>query len=689
MQKVTIYSHYDYDSSYHNTRLFTSIAEQKEYFNDRVYTVLEGVNFIYNNLLETSFEFVFDNSSNISEILNCNYLSVDDEEREDITLYYYITDTTLNSMGEVTMFLKLDVMQTYLMHLQFDDAFINRGNVDRYDVHTINNDKYLTFKSNADSKFFKTEPLRFTTKYPVMRRELKPDYSTCPSEVAEFLKRAVRGWIRIFVKAQKYRISITEITAVTTASKSFENRFGTADEVNALGLNEDVAVLILPLVNVGYNITVNDTFEQADLHTGKWSHEYLQFILEALNPAYVFDIQLSTNSPLDYFNSIANYTISGNNLVLNVDPAVPGYSSTYKALSFNESTYNIFFLNAILDNYQEHYSASVKANANSEDIEFVPIINANEIMTNNVPQTRNPLHNPKLYNLQFSELVIDNLGNNTGIYNPLALNVNVMHNKTIDSLLNDKKLSVYANIINTLENSNSFVRVEGVENSLYNENTTNNVNSGGCVNNEILDIPFYVDKLQDYVANNKNWKAQALLQPIERASAGVATSTKPSEALTSIAGGVIGTVLAFVNTTLQEDNLSSAPGNVKNISNSPFFKHNVLALNPYATFYTLTPKERKELDDFNNYYGFTINEIDNPHKYFNNRLYHDYVKFIPTNFRLIINNEEKPLGELLKNEIRVILTEGIRLWHTDSIDFTKENPEISIFGGVTNGSNDN
>ena len=194
MQKITIYTNYPFDSSYENTRLFDTEEERLDYFNARVYTTLNGVNFTFNNLYKTTIEFTY-TGKDITEFLNCNYLSVENEG--EMTLYYYIIESRLNSGCECTLALELDVMQTYLFYLDFENAMIERAHLDRF--IELSNHK-LIFNGKYDTKLFKKEPITFDSTYPAKGLVIDP-YAQISSITAvnSFFSTHCYGWIKLFV----------------------------------------------------------------------------------------------------------------------------------------------------------------------------------------------------------------------------------------------------------------------------------------------------------------------------------------------------------------------------------------------------------------------------------------------------------------------------------------------------------
>jgi hypothetical protein len=663
MQKVTIYTNYPFDSSYENTRLFNSVEEQQEYFADRVYTTLNDVNFIYNDLIETKFEFVFEDG-NISDLLNCNYLSVEDltEDRDDITLYYYIVNSKLNSYGQVEMLLKLDVMQTYLMYLKFDHAFIQRAHLDRFDEHTNGTTRLLTFKGDKNSKFFKSEPLNFTAQYPVYRRELRHDLSEFTNK--DGYNDIILGWIKIFVdSSHTYTYSSQQFIIDNCESYGVGNEF-----------DLNTGVILLPILATGYSGEISYTFNGV---TNNYPFEQflLPFICKIINPSYIYDIQFSYELPIEFYQdnviSIDTTTPVTPTVRFNIDSLV-GYNYSARVITSED----ICLVCARYINRQETWY--IESSADIGLFTLFPRISPNDIYSDGVAKTRNPLFNPKLYNMQFSMLKIDNVGSDDYDYNLLALTPNIFRNFA-DFFTGSRRLKFIGNCVNTVMSQNTFFRVKGYGTSLYNTDCEDNLNIG-CVNTEVLSIPFVSNQLQEYVAEHKNWIMQALLQPVVQGGKNIVSAKSNAEALSALGGAVVDTVVAGINVGLQEDNMFNAPNNLKNSSNAFYFKMSNTFPKPYATCYTLTPKEQKELDDFCNYYGFTLNELDSPNAYFKTRMYHNYIKFMATNFSVQYNGTKKPLSETLKAEIRSIMANGIRIWHVDEIDFTKENPELSIWG---------
>ena len=270
MAKITLYQNYPFDNSYKDTRLFNNLNEQRSFFaNLTPQIVVENVTFSYGSLLRTRFNYDFSNDSIDSSLMNYNYLSVENEENvNDRVLYYFIVETYHYDSGNVEFTLELDVLQTYLIDLQFDKCLIKRAHLDRY---IDNGDGTVSFKSDKNSPFFKAEPLQYKSQYLVNRYELwqydntivDPTFSNSQQDILQTLhNKNVNGYVYIFVdKNHNFNFGISgsdyPVTQNYSQEKAVDNDFG----VYIVPINRTSNTIIISLFNKN---TIFD-FEKLDV----------------------------------------------------------------------------------------------------------------------------------------------------------------------------------------------------------------------------------------------------------------------------------------------------------------------------------------------------------------------------------------------------------------------------------------
>lgn len=127
MSLISLYQIPEMDSTYKNVPYFGSKDSQTSWINSkRVQDVLDA-----NLSVEPGRTSVtIDRGYKWLESRNIDYLSLVDSNNK--TIYYFIIDYVYKTENATTLILQLDVMQTYMFDIEFNDSFVDRGHVDRY-----------------------------------------------------------------------------------------------------------------------------------------------------------------------------------------------------------------------------------------------------------------------------------------------------------------------------------------------------------------------------------------------------------------------------------------------------------------------------------------------------------------------------------------------------------------------------
>lgn len=113
------------NSDYQHTIDFESIEAQQKYFRGKISSILEE---------NEDYSFIRQNESividkNIEELLNINYLMYCNNEK---WYYCFITSKKYKSEDRTELFIKTDVMQTYMFDYSLEECFIEREHQDRF-----------------------------------------------------------------------------------------------------------------------------------------------------------------------------------------------------------------------------------------------------------------------------------------------------------------------------------------------------------------------------------------------------------------------------------------------------------------------------------------------------------------------------------------------------------------------------
>ena len=207
-----------------------------------------------------------------------------------------------------------------------------------------------------------------------------------------------------------------------------------------------------------------------------------------------------------------------------------------------------------------------------------------------------------------------------------------------------------------------------------------------------LSLPFAKGQDDVFWANNKNaflsfqnQQAQARSNAIINALGGVLSGATKfamtgGRDLTGIMGGATGGVIGILQTLnnqkyeranfdLSIDNMRSAPETLANINGNAILTGAIAPLGIYIEIYSALENELKIANDIAYDNGYTYNRYGQVKDFVNTRKYFNYIQASVENIIGNISNEVKLL-------LHQILANGIKLWHTDTINFDKENYEL-------------
>lgn len=281
---------------------------------------------------------------------------------------------------------------------------------------------------------------------------------------------------------------------------------------------------------------------------------------------------------------------------------------------------------------------------------------------------KNPIYNPKLLSSDYRSLKLTDGKGGEFEYDIQKLNL-----KTL-------KTSVSSPM--TADLQRSYFRVTNID-GIYNIDCANNLT--GMVESSDNSIPLSSSKMQQVLAEQPNYFMQKTVSNIDRAvktvgggfAGGFGGSKMLGLPISGVSGGVIGmgasilsAIPSFINEYLSEDNMRKSPNTIQNANGNVIFNLGYsepeLAIEQYA----LLPQEERIINDQMFANGYTYNRIDQIRNFMHTRKY----------FNTLIASIETMSGLPLSNEVREDIKQrfanGIRMWHTDDIQYEKENYEL-------------
>ena len=262
-------THYAFDNTYTNARLFASKAERDAYFVNLVgYTQNTLVNFNARDILATDIIVKVEPNAPLFNLLNYNYCiisgytdnqiekidgidRVKDGEQPTEVFYFFIKKSVQESGGQIRLYLENDIIQNYWYDIDFAECMINRAHLNRLEASTGN---LVKFRGNADSDLFERENIKDVAKRLVSRQRLKMKVDqNATSNLNDWLYDNIFAWCYIFISQGEYNIF-----NFSTGTTEPHNLYYTAIGEDNNQINYSHVAICAPIYNSTSKIKISD-----------------------------------------------------------------------------------------------------------------------------------------------------------------------------------------------------------------------------------------------------------------------------------------------------------------------------------------------------------------------------------------------------------------------------------------------
>lgn len=653
----------DFDNSYENCVRFDSRAEQEGYFKcNTLFADAPVVNFDFGTLLTARVPVRRDLVP--TKLMSYNYLIVKDvsDDKDLNYLYYFIRDIYYDTANQIILDIELDVINTYLLDIDFSDCFIEKAHLNRF---IDNGDNTVSFDGSADSKLFETEDLLELPKRLTKRTKLKLN-TTLNTIADEWLNNNVAFWVYTFIdKSHSYNVKNLTDDPGASVTYNGANMIVYYNLPNGARYHTEYAVIAYPIYKTNKRIIINHI---------RGSHPWQITLIESAlnkfkddnnNTSYFYTQKFSLIAPLK-LNS-ATCTVTDGNLIINSRDDASNNHRTYIEVGeantivsdtiISGSTYSgnglitaISQLNTSIET--GNYDTNIQYTFNKSEI-----INANKKIK----------FNPKLLGENFKELLITSQGD--------------MFKYDMQKLNGNSLTFLYSEPIQS-EITKFYFRLKAPQ-GLYTDDTDNNFM--GLVGNVDNSQAIANDNYSNFLANNKNFWMQSNIKLGENLfnamSSGVkgamsGASATPGGMIAGFIGGSIGgvanTFIGAVDRNLTVNNMKNAPGSLQNANGNAIFNMFINELGLYVEEYDALNNEKEMVNDIMFKNGFTVNRIGNVKDYLNIRKYFNYVRARLENITSTLQ-----LNNNVREKFKMIFANGVRFWNvTDKMfEYKKENYE--------------
>ena len=677
-------THNAFDNTYANARLFNTKAERDTYFNNLAgYTYGEKINFNARDILTTEIVLKVEPDAPLFDLLNYNYCvitQVDENDQEVAKLYFWVKKSLQESAGQIRIYLENDILQNYWYDLTFSDCMIMKQHINRFEEDPNDNTKVI-FKGDKDSDLFEREDIKDVSKRLVERQRLKfiiDKNST--TTLNDWLYNNVLCWVYIYISENG-----PETEGGISGLYNTVNQFGTAKQSisKCKVTDQNIQKYTYPYKILAYPILKNDdsflqfkTYDTGVVDMPSYTWDIGQAGLEGFTSrnsgySYIYNIKLSIKPPFKP-STLYNSTfvdIQGNMLTITVDRQ--GSNSTLNLGAkgfFYDEDYKSDGLLEIKNDFEEPLTLILNDNSIMPKLKFAKtdIINVN----------KNEKFNPKLNNMDYKELNLSFVGNSVKY--------------DIQKINTENPSFIYTEMLG-IDTTKGICKFNSQDNNnIFNVNYSKSYNGLTFTND--LSLPISNNQLNAYLANNKNAylsfqnqqeqaRSQATIGALGGALQGAALyalsgGTDFGGLMSGATGGVVN-ILQTLDKQYYEkaqfdmsiDNMRSAPAQMQNSNGNAIFSNTISPLGIYVELYEAIPNELKIANDLSYKNGYVYNRFGNIKDFVHTRKYFNYIEAIPTN----INGN---LSNVVKSNIGQILARGVRFWHTDTIQFEKENYEL-------------
>lgn len=650
-----------WDNSQKENIRFNSRNDQREYFNiPNIFTTsLPNVNFKINDGISAQAYYYSENT--LANTLNYNYAIILDEQEINDSLkykFYFVNRITHDSNRKCyNLELFLDIIQTYYIDLVFDDCLINRAHLDRFS----NNNK---INYNKDSKLYKKEDFSFTHNIITRYYDCKPKQSN-NNIINDWLHKNVKCWCYYFIKPKtidngisqlendytlshrQYHVDQQVLTYIDTNETVIEDAIG---DIN-WGTTQKYMVLVAPIYTGNNRIYLHQNYGVSSLNSYLSSNNIKEFIDKYDLSANIISVKFSRLSPFSECFLVNHYKVEKINNDIYISRNDFGTGSLYHDFFFvsdNRFYYSVSLYRfcALPLEYIDYNNLDIITSL------FRTRSNNDNVLLNNDIKTWNGEAKEDIYN----KIIRINDGLNRFDYNVAEIYSGFggyFYLKYIEVLSID--INRYFIYLSKTQDSNNIISNID-EQSVYFGKDNMYIGLSGSID---LSIPYSVEQLDLFMANNKNFYMQFGNKQLYKNISNVLNvlSSPNNKTAVNVFNNIIGMQFEYIDRDLSIDNLANAPDNIENMNGNPFNNVFYNGLKIRIEYSECFDADKKTYFWYLKRYGYKYNELDNVKTVDNIRHYFNYVKCDIDNVNAVYG-----LSIALKDEIRKIFNNGICLW---------------------------
>ena len=672
-----------FDSENDNVILFNNKQELKTYWESKEDKItIPNINFIARNIINTEISIAIPVGLSLLKLLNYNYCIVFNETE---TLYFFIEESSQEDGNLVKLRLKIDAWNTYMYDIKDMQGLATRSHLDRF-IKTP--DGNYVFNFGADSPLFEREKIQGLSKRPTKKFKLQAQYDTTPnSALNKWLNENVECWIYYFISAGKiYNVYSAAIENPHILSNKQLEMLMYYNNYNII--NGEMVCLVAPIYKSNKQIKFKNRIDGN--YTNLWTEDGIKYFLENNdNYANLYSKKLSPLSPFmtKQYNSNYYSIDSNGDLILNnylsdppsilIEDYICNFDEQFKMYRADENT---GVDDGVVVLLKQNISNNIKFTIPDELYKIK--YSRNEIINNNNIE-------PKLYNEDYSSYRIYFGGKEYDLsVSKTSTKPNFIYKEILNSDITKSLLIFNPNDEEDLLNT--------YFETVFNEYSTKDFT--GLISTLDMSLWFSSDKLDEYLANNKNnlqilnntQDSRALQTGINAIGSLVTGATASAvtgnpigivsgytKAITGISNTLIANGYEKANYNLTLDNMRNSKQELQSLNSNSILMASVDEIGLYIELESPLEFEFSIVRDYLKLFGYTYNRIADLKSIWKTRRYYNYVEMLIYEIDADISNQVKDyLKEIFKN--------GVRIWHNDQfskIDYNLNNIERSVYYG--------
>lgn len=660
---------YLFDASYENVRYFDTDTARDAYFDAKITSWQSlGVNFNAGDLFETVQNIRVPEYGNLINLLSKNYAVVqrqtcDDDYKNPVDdntaprLYYFVKRSTQRVGGSIDVQLELDVIMTFINSVNIAPALIERAHLPRF---IKDGDKYK-FNATAASPLYERESVKSIAQRLTSRVAFEYQINT---NSVSFVANQFNDWIRDNVLAWVYiYLSPTKVQGYKQGDgtdKTTEDLLFIQYVNNNAPFNQPYAVLCYPIMKTDKKLKiltkVGTAYKSYDV-SNLFGFERLKVINQELE-AKLLTIKISSLPP---FPAQSYEMGEAENTAFQINPTTGNLEMFAKyngdAGTFDKVT--LFVESIYTGGGYGVLNVTGQAVANGFYSQKITL-DKQSFTKAEITGARSRALNPKLLSADVKTLRVSD---GTAFFD-----------YDVQKLGKDEVRFIITEPFSP-DITRHYIRVASEDTGeIY--NPAQAWNFFGLTSSQDTTLPFSVNALSTFLANNKNFYLQRNIKTA--AAAGKAAGSFVGNLLTGQWGAAVGNImdganiaLERINSNLTLDNMANAPETVNGANGNAALIAAVTETQIYIEQYAALEVEQRIADDFTYKNGYNFGELAKPSEYYATRKYFNYIQ-------AIIDVVDGDIPETVHDKMKAIFARGVRLWHTDTVEYNLENYERSL-----------